>query len=69
MKTMNAAGTPLLKLPEVLALFPVSRAGWYQGVKVGRYPAPVKLGARSVAWRRADVEKLIADLGHGDAPH
>ncbi|WP_245909625.1 helix-turn-helix transcriptional regulator [Sphaerotilus hippei] len=69
MKTMNAAGTPLLKLPEVLALFPVSRAGWYQGVKVGRYPAPVKLGARSVAWRRADVEKLIAELGHGDAQH
>jgi prophage regulatory protein len=69
MKTMNAAGTPLLKLAEVLALFPVSRAGWYQGVKVGRYPAPVKLGARSVAWRRADVEKLIEGLGCGDAKH
>lgn len=69
MKTMNAAANPLLKLPEVLALFPVSRAGWYQGVKVGRYPAPVKLGVRSVAWRRADVEKLIADLGDGNAQH
>lgn len=69
MTTMNAAGAPLLKLPEVLALFPVSRAGWYQGVKVGRYPAPVKLGVRSVAWRRADVEKLIADLGDGNAQH
>lgn len=69
MKTMNPAATPLLKLPEVLALFPVSRAGWYQGVKVGRYPAPVKLGVRSVAWRRADVEKLIADLGDVDAQH
>lgn len=69
MKTMNAAESPLLKLPEVLALFPVSRAGWYQGVKVGRYPAPVKLGARSVAWRRADVEKLIEGLDCGDARH
>lgn len=60
---MNAVGAPLLKLPEVLALYPVSRAGWYQGVKDGRYPAPVKLGVRSVAWRRTDVERLIASLG------
>ena len=67
MTTMNAVEAPLMKLPEVLALYPVSRAGWYQGVKDGRYPAPVKLGVRSVAWRRTDLERLIASLGNGDA--
>jgi prophage regulatory protein len=56
----------MLRLPQVLALFPVSRASWYAGVKDRRYPAPVKLGSRSVAWRRSDVERLIASLGAVD---
>ena len=55
----------LLRLPTVLALVPVSRATWYAGVKEGRYPAPLKLGVRAVAWRRSDIERLIA--GAGDA--
>lgn len=54
----------LLRLPAVLALVPVSRATWYAGMKEGRYPAPLKLGARAVAWRRSDIERLIA--GGGD---
>jgi len=28
----------LLRLPEVLAIFPISRSTWYQGIKDGRYP-------------------------------
>lgn len=54
----------LLRLPAVLAFVPVSRATWYAGVKEGRYPAPLKLGTRAVAWRRSDIERLIA--GGGD---
>lgn len=55
----NAA---LLRLPEVLKLFPVSQAGWHQGVRKGIYPKPVKIGLRAVAWRRCDIEKLISDV-------
>ncbi len=49
---------PLLRLPEVLRLVPVSRSSWYDGMKDGRYPSPVKLGPRAVAWRSADILAL-----------
>jgi predicted DNA-binding transcriptional regulator AlpA len=39
----------LVKLPKILARYPVSRSSWLAGVKTGRYPKPVKLGPRSVA--------------------
>ena len=38
---------------------PVSRSTWWEGVKSGRYPAPVKLGRRITAWRVEDIRKLI----------
>ena len=52
----------LWRLPVVLSNFPVSRAHWWQGVKTGRYPAPVRLSARCVAWRAADIRLLISSL-------
>ena len=51
-----------LRLPEVLAIIPVSRATWYDGIKKGRLPAPVKLGPRVSLWRRSEIELLIASL-------
>lgn len=55
-------GPNLLKLPGVLERFPVSRSAWLAGVKSGRYPSPVRLSARSVAWRAEDIKALIASL-------
>lgn len=52
----------LWRLPTVLAHVPVCRSSWWAGIKTGRYPAPVKLGARSVAWRAADIRALIDSL-------
>lgn len=48
-----------LRLPQVLKLFPVSRSSWWAGVKVGRYPAPVRLSERTTAWRATDIAELI----------
>ena len=48
-----------LRLPEVLKLFPVSKSTWWQGVKDGIYPQPVKLSTRTTAWRVEDIQKLI----------
>ena len=50
----------LWRLPTVLAHVPVSRSHWWAGVAEGRYPAPVKLSKRCVAWRSADIRALIA---------
>lgn len=65
------AGTPpapqnpdiaLWRLPTVLEHVPVSRSHWWAGVASGRYPAPVKLSPRCVAWRSADIRTLIASF-------
>ena len=51
-----------LRLPEVLRLYPISRSAWYQGILEGRLPQGVKLTKRTVAWRVADIKKLLNDI-------
>lgn len=46
--------------PPIPAIIPVSRSGWWEGVKSGRYPKPVKLGPRTTVWRVEDIRALIA---------
>ena len=50
----------LYRLPQVLSRFPVSRSGWYAGVRSGKYPAPVKAGPRMSMWRASEINALIA---------
>lgn len=57
---MQTQHDSLLRLPEVLALVPVSRATWYAGVKKGRYPQPVSLGPRCVAWKASEIQLLVS---------
>ena len=39
---------------------PVSKSTWWDGVRQGRFPRPVKLGPRITAWRVEDIRALIA---------
>lgn len=55
--------TGFLRIREVLFLFPVSRTAFYQGIKEGRFPAPVKLSERTAAWRVSDIRALLASYG------
>jgi prophage regulatory protein len=50
-------------VPPIPALLPVGRTTFLNGVKSGKFPQPVKLGARSVAWRVSDIRALIDELG------
>ena len=59
--------TGYLRLPQVLAVFPVSRSTWWAGVKSGRYPQPVKLGERCTAWRAEEIRALIEQAGKAEA--
>jgi len=61
-KPRSESRDALLRLPGVLAKVPVSRSAWWQGVKEGRYPAAVKLGPRTTAWRESDIDALIQSL-------
>lgn len=57
--------TGFVRLASVLALIPVAKSSWWQGVKDGRYPKPLKLGPRTTVWRVEDIRDLIE---HGVQP-
>jgi predicted DNA-binding transcriptional regulator AlpA len=57
--TPELSENALLRLPQVLALVPVSRSTWWAGCKSGRFPKPVKLGPRTTAWRASDIAALL----------
>jgi len=61
----NQASLPAegyVRLPQVLAVIPVSKSAWWAGVKSGRYPRAVKLSAKTTAWKISDIRRLIDDL-------
>jgi predicted DNA-binding transcriptional regulator AlpA len=51
-------GTGFLRISSVLNFIPVGKTTWWNGVKSGRFPKPVKLG-RITAWRAEDIKALI----------
>ena len=62
--------TGFLRLPQIIGdpkaeppvplIIPVKKSCWWEGVKSGRFPKPVKLGPRVTAWRVEDIRALIA---------
>lgn len=69
---MNLPETGFLRLPQIIgdpkaeppipAVIPVCKSTWWVGVKVGRFPKPVKLGPRVTVWRVEDILALIASV-------
>ena len=47
------------RLDTVLRLIPISRSTWLQGVKHNRFPQPVRLSSRTVAWCSGDIDDFI----------
>jgi prophage regulatory protein len=45
--------------PPIPALIPVKKSCWWDGVRTGRFPKPLKLGPRVTVWRIEDIRKLI----------
>ena len=54
--------TGFVRLSAVLRVIPVSRSSWWQGVKSGKYPAPIKISANTTAWKAEDIRDLISRL-------
>lgn len=49
----------LLRLKDVLKLLPISRSQFYDRIKDGDYPQPVKLGARVSAWWESEILEIL----------
>jgi len=56
----------LIRLPQVLRIFPVSKTVWYQGIKDGIYPRGTKIARRSVAWSKPQIEALCQKFLNGE---
>ena len=58
--------TGFVRLPQIIAPngpIPVSKSTWWAGIKDGRFPQPIKLGARITVWRVEDIRNLIESGG------
>jgi prophage regulatory protein len=50
-----------LRLPKVKALTGLSKSSLYELIRANSFPAPVHLGARTVAWVRSEVTQWAAE--------
>jgi prophage regulatory protein len=48
--------------PPIPPIIPVGRTTWKEGVRSGRFPQPVRLTKRIVAWRVEYIRALVASL-------
>jgi len=48
--------------PPIPPIIPVGKTCWWNGVKTGRFPQPVKLGPRVTVWRVEDIRALIKSV-------
>lgn len=55
-----------LRLSTVLKIIPVSKTRWYEGIKSGLYPKPVRIGPRTSAYRAKDIRGLVERIERGE---
>ena len=58
--------TGFLRLPQILAIFPISKSTWWEGCRTGRYPKPIKLGPRTTVWRAEDIAALVESFSNSN---
>ena len=51
-----------VRLSQILKVIPLGKTTWWEGVKSGRFPKPVKLSEHCTAWRAEDIHALIWKL-------
>ncbi|EFC1893566.1 TPA: helix-turn-helix transcriptional regulator [Klebsiella pneumoniae] len=59
---MNTTNQNLIRLPEVLKRTGFGKAWIYRLISEGRFPAPVKIGVRAVAFVESEVDEWIQSV-------
>ncbi|WP_427913903.1 helix-turn-helix transcriptional regulator [Ramlibacter sp. MMS24-I3-19] len=49
----------LLRLPEVLKVLRIGRTAFYEGIKLGIYPKPIRMGKRTAVWLHGELKDVI----------
>ncbi len=60
-RLLQILGNPNAK-PPIPGVIPVSKSTWWNGVRAGKYPKPVKLGPHTTAWKVEDIRTMIASV-------
>lgn len=50
----------LIRLKQVLEILPLSKSTWWDGIKKGIYPKPIKLSPRVSCWRLDEITELAS---------
>lgn len=48
--------------PPIPPIIPIGKTSWWQGVKEGKFPKPIKLSPRITVWRVEDILQLIETI-------
>ncbi len=51
-----------VRIAQILKVIPIGRSTWWQGVKDGRFPQPVKIGPRTTVWNVEDIRAVLEAL-------
>ncbi len=60
--------TGYVRLKQILSPdgpLPISRSGFWAGIKVGKFPQPLKISPRVTVWRAEDIHALLAKIEQG----
>lgn len=60
MRTNTTQGERFLRLPEVRQRVSVARSTIWHWIRLGQFPAPIRLGPNTSAWRESEIEAWIA---------
>jgi len=72
---MNAISTPAVAIVSLIRIYQVkqrtglSRSTIYERIKLGRFPSPIRLGSRSVAWIESEVESWLWEQVANSRPY
>jgi prophage regulatory protein len=60
-KLDSLPATGFVRLATILAVIPVAKSTWWEGVRTGRFPSPVRNG-RITMWTVESIHELILQM-------
>lgn len=51
-----------IREPEVLEEYPFSKSTMWSQIREGKFPKPIKIGPRAVAWLREELDRHAEEL-------
>lgn len=51
--------TGFVRLPAILARYPISKSSWWAMVRDGRAPASIKLSPMVTAWKASEIRAFL----------